>query len=52
METKKILDAYRTISEIMREDGKTMDNSFIRVRSYLANKVCDKLLEENEERDV
>jgi hypothetical protein len=44
---KEMLQAYRTITRIMKENDMTMDTSFRRVQSWLSNAVCDSLKEEN-----
>ena len=41
MENKDLLQAYKVITQIMREDQLIMDTSFRRVQSYLSNKLCD-----------
>lgn len=44
MTNKDLLQAYQTITNIMKDDGLIMDNSFRRVQSYLSNKLCDNLV--------
>lgn len=43
MNTKELLQAYKTITAIMEEEHLTMDTSFRRVQSFISNKVCDML---------
>ena len=43
METKQLLQAYKTITKIMEDEGMTMDTSFRRVQSWLSNMICDQL---------
>lgn len=45
MENKDLLQAYKVITQIMREDKLLMDTSFRRVQSYLLNKLCDSLVD-------
>ena len=45
METKELLQAYKTITKIMEDEHMTMDTSFRRVQSWLSNKICDQLQE-------
>jgi pyoverdine/dityrosine biosynthesis protein Dit1 len=47
MENKELLQAYKVITKIMKEDSLTMDNSFRRVQSYLSNKICDNMIDSN-----
>ena len=39
--------AYKVLSEIMENDHLTKDTSFVRVRSYISNKICDMLVAED-----
>lgn len=40
---KELLTAHRVLSKIMKTNNLCMDNSFVRVRSWIANKLCDQL---------
>ena len=40
---KELLQAYRTITRIMKENGYTHDTSFRRVQTWLSNAVCDSM---------
>jgi len=35
---------YKVLKEIMEEEHLTKDTSFIRVRSYISNKICDEVI--------
>ena len=39
----ELIQTYKTISSIMEQEGLTMDNSFRRVQTWLANKLCTEL---------
>ena len=39
--TKELLQTYRTITRIMKENGYTHDTSFKRVQTWLSNAICD-----------
>lgn len=41
--TKELIQAYKTITRIMKENDMTMDTSFRRVQCWLSNAVCDSL---------
>lgn len=41
--SKELLQAYRTITRIMKENGYTHDTSFRRVQTWLSNAVCDSM---------
>lgn len=41
--TKELLQAYRTITRIMKENEMTMDTSFRRVQTWLSNTICDNI---------
>ena len=41
--TKELLQAYRTITRIMKENGYTHDTSFRRVQTWLSNTICDSM---------
>jgi hypothetical protein len=43
----KLLQTYKTITKIMEYEGLTMDNSFRRVQSWLSNKICDQLKDDD-----
>lgn len=43
METKELLQAYKTISKIMKEEGFEMRTQWTHVKSWLSNKICDQL---------
>ena len=47
MNIKEILQAYKTITNIMKDEHLTMDNSFRRVQCWLSNKICDSLKDED-----
>lgn len=36
---------YKVLSDIMEENKLTKDTSFVRVRSYISNMICDILTE-------
>ena len=40
---KELLQAYRTITRIMKENEMTMDTSFRRVQTWLSNTICDNM---------
>ena len=40
---KELLQAYRTITRIMKENGYTHDTSFKRVPTWLSNAICDSM---------
>lgn len=40
---KDLLITYRSISRLMIEHKLTKDNSFMRVKNFLANMICDNL---------
>lgn len=39
----ELLQTYKIITRIMKENGFTSDNSFRRVQTWLSNAVCDNL---------
>lgn len=41
--SKELLQAYKTVTRIMKDYGYTHDTSFRRVQTWLSNAVCDKL---------
>ncbi len=41
MNKEDILATYKVISKIMTDEHLTKDNSFLRVKNYLANIYCD-----------
>lgn len=41
MNKEDILATYKVISKIMEDEHLTKDNSFLRVKNYLANIYCD-----------
>ena len=43
--TKELIQAYRTITKIMKQNNMTMDTSFRRVQCWLSNAACDSLKE-------
>lgn len=43
METKELLQAYKTISKIMKEEGFEMRTQWAHVKAWLSNKICDQL---------
>lgn len=47
METKQLLQAYKTITKIMEDEHLTMDTSFRRVQSWLSNRICDQLKDDD-----
>ena len=52
MNKEQILTTYKVISkimeEIMEDDHLTKDNSFLRVKNYLANIYCDYCINEKQ----
>jgi len=36
---------YKVLTNIMKEEHMLKDTSFVRVRSYISNKICDMLTE-------
>ena len=46
MDTKELLQAYNTITKIMEEEGLKMQTSWVHVRSWLSNRICDTLCDE------
>ena len=48
MDLKDLKATYKVLSEIMKDDHLTKDTSFVRVRSYISNKICDTLIKEDE----
>jgi len=45
MTIEELKIAYKVIIKIMEEDSLTKDNSFNRVKNFISNKICDKLIE-------
>ena len=45
MKTSDLLVVYKTLSYVMDTNGLKMDTSFIRVKNYIANMICDQLYE-------
>ena len=45
MNIKDLITTYRSISILMEENNLTKDNSFMRVKNFLANMICDNLQE-------
>lgn len=39
--------AYKVISRIMEDNNLTKDNSFLRVKNWLSNKLCDMLIDDD-----
>lgn len=48
MNKEQILTTYKVISKIMEDDHLTKDNSFLRVKNYLANIYCDYCINEKQ----
>lgn len=48
MNKEQILTTYKIISKIMEDDHLTKDNSFLRVKNYLANIYCDYCINEKQ----
>ena len=42
---------YRVIKELMDKEKLNYDNSFIRVKNWLANKLCGLLIEKSKEKE-
>lgn len=42
---------YRVISKLMEEERLNFDNSFTRVKNWLANKLCGLLIKEDEKKE-
>lgn len=47
MKIDDLLLAYKTIDEIMRQNNLTRNTSFISVKNFLSNMVCDNILKNN-----
>lgn len=39
---------YKVLKEIMDVEHLTKDTSFVRVRSYISNKICDEVIKKDE----
>ena len=48
MNKEQILNTYKIISKIMEDEHFTKDNSFLRVKNYLANAYCDSCINEKQ----
>ena len=48
MTTEELKIAYKVISEIMETEKMNYDNSFVRVKNWIANKICNKLIDNKE----
>lgn len=48
MNKEQILITYKIINKIMEDDHLTKDNSFLRVKNYLANIYCDYCINEKQ----
>lgn len=46
IDIKQLLLTYKTITKIMELENLKMDNSFRRVQSWLSNKICDSLVDD------
>ena len=44
-ELNSLINAYKVITKIMKENNLKMDTSFKRVQSWLSNEICDNLNE-------
>jgi len=44
---KDLKVTYTVLKKIMEKDHLTKDTSFVRVRSYISNKICDFLIEKD-----
>ena len=45
--TTELKTAYKVISKIMYENNMTKDNSFLRVKNWLSNTLCDMLIDDD-----
>lgn len=44
--------AYKVLSEIMENEHLIKDTSFVRVRSFISNKICDMLIAEDNNHNI
>lgn len=51
MNLEELKATYKVLQEIMKDDHLTKDTSFVRVQNYIANKICDKLIEDENTRN-
>ena len=47
MDLKDLKATYKVLSEIMENEHLIKDTSFVRVRSFISNKICDILIAED-----
>ena len=47
MNIDELKATYKVLSEIMKNEHLTKDTSFVRVRSFISNKICDMLVAED-----
>ena len=48
MKIEELKIAYKVICEIMESEKMNYDNSFVRVKNWIANKLCSLVINENE----
>ena len=44
--------AYKVLTEIMENEHLVKDTSFVRVRSFISNKICDMLVAEDNNHNI
>lgn len=49
MDKQNLIITYRTIKQIMEETENERNTSFVAVRNYLSNMICDMLLKEEQD---
>lgn len=48
MTIEELKIAYKVITEIMETEQMNYDNSFVRVKNWIANKICNELIDNKE----
>lgn len=48
MDKQNLIITYQTIKQIMEETNNTKNTSFVFIKNYLSNMICDMLLKETQ----
>lgn len=52
IKTDELLFVRYILTQIMENDNLTRDTSFVRVKNYITNLYCDKVLEEQKSKSI